>query len=193
VLVVGAVIVPIVLIVTYNELSSLTQFVLTRTRISGTTSAQVASASRAVLRDQGFADFGYHPAQGIGYQVISQAQEVHIGLLAAGGLLGFVGWVIYMWGSVLRIRPARKADLLLAQAMAITIFTWLILNFVENQVTDRFLYIPIGIVLALARIGASSAPDVPEAPPLLARGSAAAPSAKARAGAKTVARANRLA
>jgi hypothetical protein len=192
VLVVGAVIVPIVLIATYNQLSNVTQFVLTRTRISGATSAQVASASRAVLRNQGFADFGYHPLQGIGYQVISQAQEVHIGLLAAGGLLGFVGWVIYIWGAVLRIRPARKADLQLAQAMAITIFTWLILNFVENQVTDRFLYIPSGIVLALARIGASSPSETPEVaapPPVLARGLGAAPSAKAGTG--TVARVNR--
>jgi hypothetical protein len=81
--------------------------------------------------------------------------------------------------------------------MTITIFTWLVLNFVENQVTDRFLYIPIGIVLALARIGESAgagAPAVADAPrvPALARG-VAARTVQPRAGATTVSRANRLA
>jgi hypothetical protein len=123
--------------------------VATDIRLAGNLGA-VSDVAHLFSLQQGLLDVQQSPIYGIGFQVINGATEVHLQLLAAGGVLALVGYLVY-WFTVLRAWfAARHIDEALATALVTSILTFLFLNFVESQVADTYLYVPAAILVSLA-------------------------------------------
>jgi hypothetical protein len=112
---------------------------------------------RRQLLQQALHDWAHSPLHGIGFAEITSAHEGHLQLLAAGGLCAFVGFVVYMGSALRRMAAASHADEVLGRALAVSTVAWLALMFVENQLTNVYLYAPIGLILALAEHNQRSA------------------------------------
>ena len=64
----------------------------------------------------------------------------------------FLGYVVY-WVSACRLGfRATKSDQLLAPLSCVSIISFLVINFVENQVADLYLYVPVALLSATPRI-----------------------------------------
>lgn len=130
---------------------------LTSVRLSNGAGVDASDQVRAALGAQGLADFRHSPFLGVGMQVGLDAHNIYRQLLAAGGivLLGFfVAFAIGALRSAVRV----GRDNPLAAAAAASIAAWLLFGMVENLLTDRFLYVPVGIVVALLQQPPAAAP-----------------------------------
>ena len=102
---------------------------------------------------QAVADFVYSPIHGLGMSVIEQAHEVQLELLAAGGVLLLAGWLLITIAGIQAMgRVSRDPRLSSWMPLAGAIAAWIVAGFVENQVVDRYLTIPIALAFALARL-----------------------------------------
>jgi hypothetical protein len=112
-------------------------------------SIEGSDVERSNAFHQAVLDFKHNPLHGIGYSQLNNAHEVHLQLLASGGVLALTGFVIYMMGVLAVGVKQIKVDRLASGLMAATV-TWLLLNFTENQVADRYLYVPAALLIGLA-------------------------------------------
>ena len=53
----------------------------------------------------------------------------------------------------------RRARCSLAPYLLAAVLTWMAVGFVENQLTDRYLYIPVGCIAALQMIASHERPN----------------------------------
>lgn len=119
------------------------------TRLTGE-SAQRSDSERLLLLGQAWRDFVHSPVHGVGFEHINAAHQVQLQLLSAGGLLALTGYALYILGVLSSVRAASRGDAMLTAAAITSVITWLLLGLVENQLIDRYLYIPAGVLLALA-------------------------------------------
>ncbi|HSY16205.1 MAG TPA: hypothetical protein VK816_09475, partial [Jatrophihabitantaceae bacterium] len=129
--------------------------VLKATRLSGSSSTTSASnAVRAITRHQGTLDFIHSPIDGIGLQVAAEAQNVYIQEAASGGLILIAGMLIYnlacFWYSARLIQYNDLAAALLASFIASAVF-----NYLEADLTDRFFYVPVALLVCLVNMAAT--------------------------------------
>jgi hypothetical protein len=110
--------------------------------------AQQSDNQRGLLRQQGISDFLTHPLHGIGFQNVTSAHEVHIQLLAAGGVLAFLGYFLYLIAVGRALRPLVALDSF-AAALAVILGCVFAMHFVENQLTDRYLFVPFALTFGL--------------------------------------------
>jgi hypothetical protein len=144
----------LVSLVGYRYVADVVRQVLINNRLTDNPTAALSNSERARAIGQGWDDFLHSPLHGIGFSYVSQAHEVHLQMLAAGGLLGLMGYLLYVLGVLKSLRAAMTADRLLGGALAASFVTWLLLGFTQNQLTDRYLYVPVGLLLALASLSA---------------------------------------
>jgi hypothetical protein len=123
--------------------------ILQVTRLSGDSSTTAGSDTvRALVGAQGMRDFQHSPIQGVGLQVSFEASQVYLQELASGGLLLFTAMSIYMLGGILESWGLmRKGDELAAAILGCVLIT-LALNIFEADLTDRFYYVPVAILVA---------------------------------------------
>jgi hypothetical protein len=120
--------------------------------IGGGQSTAGSDLQRSLAATQGHHDFFHSPFYGIGLQASFDASQVYLQELASGGLLLFVAMQIYMAGwTISGYRLAARFHL--AGAIAASAVSALALNFFEADLTDRFYYVPAGILVALAYAG----------------------------------------
>jgi hypothetical protein len=156
----GAVIVGLVV----AAVPSLGAAVLRVTRLSGGVATEGSDVVRAAVGAQGIRDFHYSPIKGIGLQVSTEASQVYIQELAAGGLLLFAAMSIYaVGGMVTAARLIRRYDL--AAALLAALLVTLALNIFEADLTDRFYYVPAAILVALIYVAGLDAPPNEEGQP----------------------------
>jgi hypothetical protein len=136
----------------------LVDLALRRNRLGGTAGSDVA---RSLVRHQGWADFWHSPLHGIGYSVINDAHEVHLQLLAAGGVLALIGFAVYMTSAARMAWRAGRIDQLYSRALLVSIGAWLMMMFVENQVSDRYMFVPVAIALTLGRLRPAPIAEAP--------------------------------
>jgi hypothetical protein len=145
--------------------------VLRVTRLAGNPTTAGSDIVRARVGAQGLADFRHSPLHGIGLQASTDASQVYIQELAAGGLLLFIGMSVYMLGAAWSAVRWIKVDPLAAAILA-SIGATLALNLFEADLTDRFYYVPEAILIAmltLAKHEAAPPPaDEPAAEPTVA-------------------------
>lgn len=143
---VAATIIAISSFVLYPSFGSM---VLKATRLSGgTASTEGSDAVRALVGAQGVADFSHSPIDGVGFQVAAEAQNVYLQQLAAGGLLLFVALLILASAAIsVAYRLRTVSDL--AGPLFVSLVGAAALNLVGSSLTDRFFYVPLGLVVAL--------------------------------------------
>jgi hypothetical protein len=143
---------------------SLGAAVLRVTRLSGGVATQGSDVVRAAVGAQGLRDFRHSPIKGIGLQVSTEASQVYIQELAAGGLLLFAAMSIYaVGGMIAAARLIRRYDL--AAALLAALLVTLALNIFEADLTDRFYYVPAAILVALIYVAGLDAPPSEEGQP----------------------------
>ncbi|MCU1656193.1 MAG: hypothetical protein JWO57_849 [Pseudonocardiales bacterium] len=123
--------------------------VLKATRlVGGGATTEGSNIARAAVGAQGLHDFEHSPFAGIGLQVAAQAQNVYLQELASGGIVLFAAMSIYVGAGIIaarRLMPYHDlAAPLLATALAAVVF-----NALEASLTDRFSYVPMGLIVAL--------------------------------------------
>ncbi|MHA3702219.1 O-antigen ligase family protein [Jatrophihabitans sp. YIM 134969] len=123
---------------------------LTSVRLSNGAGVDASDQVRATLGAQGTADFRHSPFFGIGMQVGLDAHNIYRQLLAAGGIILFGCFVAFAVGALrCALRLGQRYPLAFAAAASIS--AWLLFGMVENLLTDRFLYVPVGILVALVQ------------------------------------------
>jgi len=125
---------------------------LQQTRLggSGAIAAQDSNTGRHALFQQGVSDLAHSPIYGIGFKYITNAHVIYVQLLAAGGLFAFVGWCYYVVKIAMDAHKG-SGDLTLVRIMLFCTATWLLVGLVENQLTDRYLYVPLAVLVGLGQ------------------------------------------
>lgn len=132
-------------------------------RLSGGDTATESDALRSTIGAQAFDDFLHSPLRGIGIEVAVQGHNIYLQLLAAGGLLLLLGFVLAVAGFVADARSVRVASGGLSAALALSVLSWLVVGVVENHLTDLFLYVPFALVAGLRAMRVPDAADGPAA------------------------------
>jgi len=115
--------------------------------------------ARSLVFAQARIGFESHPIAGIGIYDITSAHNIFLRLLSAGGLILFIGFVLYIGGALRAVWRLRRARCSLAPYLLAAVLTWMAVGFVENQLTDRYLYIPVGCIAALQMIASHERPN----------------------------------
>ena len=124
---------------------------LDRSASSGTLASNL---DRMRLGEQAWRDFYYRPLQGSGLTYIASGHRVFLQLLAASGLIGLIGMTVWV-AKALRagVSVARASsdtdDRDVAGAAVISLAAFVLIGLVENQIVDRYLYITVGLILAV--------------------------------------------
>jgi O-antigen ligase len=121
-----------------------------------------------------------HPVTGVGFTVVADAHTLPVQFWETAGFLGIIAMVLFVTGVVttgLRLRrdkrlPARDGPLL-AGTLTISFAVWFISGLLQNQIADRYIYVPVGLLLGLgvaarasgARRERSEPPARPARPP----------------------------
>jgi hypothetical protein len=147
---------------------SLGMQILRVTRLAGNPTTAGSDIVRARVGAQGLADFRHSWLHGIGLQASTDASQVYIQELAAGGLILFIGMSVYMLGGAWAAFRVLDREPLAAAVLA-SIGATLALNIFEADLTDRFYYVPEAILVALLALekhnAAQAAPDHTEPAP----------------------------
>lgn len=128
-------------------------------RLGGGRGATLSDAARKQTLRQSLGDAGDHLIVGGGFAVVRTAHNIYLQLLQAGGILALAGFLAYAAAILRRARwlaltahgsPPWLAAL--AAAAGASICVWLLYGMVGNTIYDRYLYIPVGITLALGKV-----------------------------------------
>ncbi|MDT4891292.1 MAG: hypothetical protein QOE97_327 [Pseudonocardiales bacterium] len=122
--------------------------ILQVTRLSGSAATAGSDTVRSLVGAQGVRDFQHSPIQGVGLQVSFEASQVYLQELASGGLLLFTAMSIYMLGGMLESWGLMRKGDELAGAILGCLVIILALNIFEADLTDRFYYVPVAILVA---------------------------------------------
>lgn len=118
-------------------------------RLTGDGGGRESDAIRERIAQQALADFAHDPVRGVGLEVVVQGHSIWLQLLASGGVVLLVGFLVTCTGFGLDALAQRRASADLSMAMALAAGTWLVVGVVENNLTDLFLYVPFAVVAAL--------------------------------------------
>lgn len=128
-------------------------------RLEGARNATESDAERRTLLDEGIQDWWDRPFIGRGYSPVRPAHNIYIQFLQAGGVLALVGFLVFTTPILRRARrlsrPAANFPPWLSAIAAgsgASMCVWLLFGLVGPNAHDRYLYLPIGLVLALALI-----------------------------------------
>jgi O-antigen ligase len=130
---------------------------ITLQRIAGVDTGQNTDTRLAYYRGA-LSDFIRSPIVGHGFQLIVQAHDIYLQLLQSGGLLALGAFAAFMVGTLrlawrLGHDPVVPAALRpLVAGLAASIVVWLINGVAGNQLYDRYLYVPIGLLLGLSYV-----------------------------------------
>jgi hypothetical protein len=113
-----------------------------------------SDSERSGLRAESLAQWEHNPIIGSGLVNARDAHLIYLQLLASIGLLGLTAFLTFLVGSVATSRKVFRDPNLDLEASAIvaaagaSVVIWALLGFVENQLADRYLYVPTGLIVA---------------------------------------------
>jgi hypothetical protein len=125
-------------------------------RLTGSDPSAASSDSvRQAALKRGLSEFRAHPLTGNGYAVVRDAHDMYLQVVDAGGILALPAFLVFAGGVVLvgvRLRRERELPAVsqnLAAALTASMLVWLSCGIVSNEVYDRYLYVPAGLLLGL--------------------------------------------
>jgi hypothetical protein len=124
--------------------------VLGATRI-GSVSAATSDAARTVVRHIATSQFSARPLEGAGFTYFEDAHNIYLQIAASGGIVALVSFGAFLVGT-LRVTglALRTNQAVLAMGCAIAVSVWLAVGLEENNLAELYLYVPIGLLLAIA-------------------------------------------
>jgi O-antigen ligase len=131
------------------------QHIVAFNRLLGIESVGNSDVGRLVFYRQALEDFARRPLVGAGFQIVRQAHDVYLQLLQAGGILALLVFAIYFIATLrLGIQLSTRVELsremqLLASSLTISILVLLVNGLFANQIYDRYLYVPVGLLLGI--------------------------------------------
>lgn len=116
-----------------------------------TTDRYVAQSNeeRAGLSNQAISDFEHRPIDGVGLDVLTQAHNIYLQIVAAGGLILAGAMFAYLAGMLSAAFAERRSGDPLGLYLLVAIVVWLASGTFGTQLTDRYLYFPVGAIAAL--------------------------------------------
>ena len=132
-------------------------------RFDGASSA-ASDTERTIIQRQGWQDFAMSPFDGVGFPVITNAHSVPIQLLAAGGLILLIGFALYIVGAIGSGIKRRDVMERISVPATICVVLWMAQGVVQNQLVDRYLYVPIAIIACVEVLARVKAPKHSRAP-----------------------------
>lgn len=118
------------------------------------TTVSESDRERDVARDAGIHQFTGSPIVGAGLVHARDAHLIYLQLAASSGLIGLFAFLTFFGGSIGASRRQIRAPELPLEVRAVTaaagtaVLIWAVLGLVENQIADRYLYVPSGLVVA---------------------------------------------
>ena len=98
-------IVAAVVVLSFSRISTWAQLLAAHVRLSGG-NVSSSDAARSSLTHQATVDITSHPILGVGLSQVTQAHDIYLGLLAGGGPLLFIGFLLVVGSSLVGIRGA---------------------------------------------------------------------------------------
>ncbi len=133
-------------------------------RLTGASSVQagveVSNSKRLAAKQVALAQFNSSPIYGVNFSDVREAQNIYLQLLSAGGVIALLAWLAFSCGAIRSsFRFARMTDITpelrgLAGAVCGTLTAWLLIGVVENQLYDRYLFVPCGLFIGCLVIAA---------------------------------------
>lgn len=131
-------------------------------RLTGSSSALAgvseSDRERSIVRRDAIDRIRESPVIGSGFGELRRAHSVYLQLYAAGGVLGIAVFLIFGIGAIRSgWRSARSSTLPpaiagIAAAGAASILAWMVMAIQSNQLFDRYLFVPAGMILAVRLI-----------------------------------------
>jgi O-Antigen ligase len=96
-----------------------------------------------------------YPVTGVGFQVIADAHSLPVQFWEAAGFLGVLALILYVTGvfatgfRLMKDRRLPRGIPDFAGALTISFAVWLISGLFQNQIADRYIYVPVGLLLGL--------------------------------------------
>lgn len=143
-----AVLAPLLLIGVYVFAGSVFTGIAVQSRLAAGLGAN-SDYARNLLQSQALHDLQSSPIYGIGYNFLASAHEVHLQLVAAGGAMALSGYGVYWLSTLVRGWQLSRIDQTLAPLLVASVLSFLLINFAENQVADRYLYVPAALLGAM--------------------------------------------
>jgi len=132
---------------------------VTAERLGGGAGANQSDSVRRQTWQDSIAQAGDHLVVGSGFVVVRSAHNIYLQLLGAGGALALGAFLAYMISLMRRARRlalARNGSppwlMALAAGSGASVCVWLLYGMVGNAIYDRYLYVPVGLVLALGLV-----------------------------------------
>lgn len=149
---------------------------LHHTRFSSATGTG-SDRQRAEVARQAILDIKHRPLIGVGFDVAGEGHSIYLQAIASGGVLTLIGMIIYI-SSVVRTTNYHRDEMwqTLVIALSTSLLGWLLLGIIENDFADRYPYVSVAMLLAIAAIRADEkAASARRAPPTLIRAPDALP------------------
>lgn len=150
-------------IIAHGQLPSGSSAFLALERLTNDVSTGDSNALRLQYYSDALSQFANDPLTGIGFNVVRNAHDIYLQLLAAGGLIALSSFGIFVIGVLaVGISLATRASVDpkirgLAAAVTGSVTVWLVAGVAQNLIYDRFLYVPAGLVLGLRCIAIAAA------------------------------------
>lgn len=116
-----------------------------------------SNEERANLSTQAIADFEQRPVDGVGLEILNQAHNIHLQVIASGGVILATGILVYFAGVLRAGFAERRSKDPLGLYLFIAVSVWLAAGTFGTQLTDRYLYIPVAALAALQYVRAREA------------------------------------
>jgi O-antigen ligase len=125
-------------------------------RIVSLSSADNATNSTRIFRySQALDAAAAHPLTGVGFSVVRYATNIYLQVLQAGGIPAIVAFLWFVFGTltlgirICRSYSAQDPRRILAAALMLSFGVWLIEGFVQNDIYNRYLFIPVGLLIGM--------------------------------------------
>lgn len=133
-----------------NFVPAVGERILHTTRLVGSQDAQLSDTGRNEVFEQGLSDFSHSRIFGIGVRYLAEAHVLYVGVLASGGLILFVGYLLFNVGSVRAALKSMEVDRALGGALLATIVTSLVYWTVADDFQVASVQIIYGLVIAVS-------------------------------------------
>jgi len=130
--------------------------IVTLQRLAGDRGVLTSNSDRKAKLEASLSAVMGHGLTGVGFATARDAHNVYLQMLQAGGILGLTAFILFAAGAVrlgwrLSREPRAPPDSArLAAGLTVSLLVWLTTGVLQNAVNDRYLVVPLGVLLGLS-------------------------------------------